>query len=85
MVTKVIIDGKFYDQSAKQTAKELGVNYSTFQSRIKRKSGKYKNWTVSDLSTNITINGKNYSDIDDAIFALLDIKHRIKIQKDKQN
>ena len=77
MVTKVIIDGHFYDQSAKETAKELGVNYSTLMDRVKSNDEKWKNWKVADLNLDILINGRKYADIDSAIFALLDFKHRI--------
>jgi len=78
MVTKVSIEGRLYDQPAKETAKELGLNYSTLMSRVRSNSKTYKNWVISDLSVDIVINGKNYADIDTAIFALLDIKRRVK-------
>lgn len=83
MVTRVVIEGHFYDQSAKETAKELGINYSTLQHRIKSKTEKWKEWNLSDLDFDIKINGKNYSDIDSAIFTLLDIKHKISKEKRK--
>jgi len=78
MVTKVSINGRFYDQTAKETAKELGIEYTTLMSRIRSSSETYKDWVISDLSVDIVINGKNYADIDTALLALLDLKHRIK-------
>ena len=76
MVAKVNIDGRFYDQPMKETAKQLGINYSTLKYRIDSDSEKWKNWKVADINTNIIINGRHYADIDTAIFALLDLKKR---------
>ena len=84
MVKKVIINGRFYDQPAKTTAKELGVSYSTLMSRIKSPSEKFKDWIASDLNVDIVINGRHYVDIDEAVFTLLTLKRRIKeIKKNK--
>lgn len=83
MVAKLSINGRFYDQPAKQTAKDLGINYSTLMSRVKSNTKTYKNWGISDLSTDIEINGKKYGDIDAAILALLNIKYRIDKSKSK--
>lgn len=76
MVAKVNIDGRFYDQPMKETAKQLGINYSTLKYRIDSDSEKWKRWKVADINTNIIINGRHYADIDTAIFALLDLKKR---------
>lgn len=35
MVSKVTINGRFYDQPARETAKVLGLNYSTLMTRVK--------------------------------------------------
>jgi len=85
MVTKVTIDGRFYDQPAKKTAKELGINYSTLKSRINSNSEKYKGWVISELDTDILINGKHFADIDKAILTLLDIKYRVNKIKSLHN
>lgn len=53
MVTKVRINGKYYNQTAKATAKELGVNYSILMYRVKNKDIKYKGWEIVNLKAPI--------------------------------
>jgi len=83
MVTKVIVNNRFFDMPAKEASKILGVNYSTLMNRVRSNMPKWKNWEVSELSVEIKINNVHYEDIDKAIFALLDFKHRINKEKQK--
>ena len=76
MTRKVMVNGSVFDMSAKEAALNLNINYSTLLTRIKSDSPKYSQWKYFNEKPSIIINGKNYKDINDAIFELA------KIQKD---